>query len=79
MYKMHSTNAEYNFKLFWQNNIHYCYNHILWYEFFFNTNQVYTGHLTPHMYMYNVIDQQTYTNNAPKSKAISTLLHVLPI
>ena len=78
MYKMHSTNAEYNFKLFWQNNIHYCYNHILWYEFFY-TNQVYTGHLTPHMYMYNVIDQQTYTNNAPKSKALSTLLHVLPI
>ena len=31
------------------------------------------------MYMYNVIDQQTYTNNAPKSKALSTLLHVLPI
>lgn len=46
---------------------------------FFYTNQVYTGHLTPHMYMYNVIDQQTYTNNAPKSKALSTLLHVLPI
>ena len=52
MHNMQSTEGEFDFKQFGRTtSITVTTISLLWYGFFLYTNQVYTGHLTPQMYM----------------------------